>query len=97
MGERIDFRTIPEILQNEYAVERMLLIGGASVATQFIDVGVIDEMFITSANTLGHGNARTFYEGNQTLEMRTVSLKLLQQEPDKADSIGPILRRVRFL
>jgi dihydrofolate reductase len=54
MGERIDFRTIPEILQNEYAVERMLLIGGASVATQFIDAGVIDEMFITSANTLGH-------------------------------------------
>ena len=97
MGERIDFRTIPEILQNEYAVERMLLIGGASVATQFIDAGVIDEMFITSANTLGHGNARTFYEGKQTLEMRTVSLKLLQQEPDKADSIGPILRRVRFL
>jgi len=97
MGERIDFRTIPEILQNEYAVERMLLIGGASVATQFIDAGVIDEMFITSANTLGHGNARTFYEGKQTLEMRTVSLKLLEQEPDKRDSIGPILRRVRFL
>ena len=97
MGERIDFRTIPEILQSKYATERMLVIGGASVATQFIDAGVIDEMFITSANTLGHGNARTFYEGKQTLEMRTVSLKLLQQEHDKADSIGPILRRVRFL
>jgi len=97
MGERIDFRTIPEILRNEFVVERMLVIGGASVATQFIDAGVIDEMFITSANTLGHGNARTFYEGNQTLEMRTVSLKLLEQEHDKGDSIGPILRRVRLL
>jgi len=96
MGERIDFRTIPEILQNEFAVERMLVIGGASVATQFIDAEVIDEMFITSANTLGHGDARTFYEGNQTLEMRTVSLKLLEPEYDKGDSIGPILRRVRF-
>jgi riboflavin biosynthesis pyrimidine reductase len=96
MGERIDFRTIPEILQNEFAVERMLVIGGASVATQFIDAGVVDEMFITSANTLGHGDERTFYEGNQTLEMRTVSLKLLEQEYDKRGSIGPILRRVRF-
>lgn len=97
MGERIDFRTITEILRNEFAVERMLVIGGASVATQFIDAGVIDEMFITSANTLGYGNARTFYEGKQLLEMRTVSLKLLEQEGDKDDSIGPILRRVRFL
>jgi len=96
LGERIDFRKIPEILQNEYATERMLVIGGASVATQFIDARVIDEMFITSANTLGHGDARTFYEGKQNLEVRTVSLKLLDQESDK-DSIGPILRRVRFL
>jgi riboflavin biosynthesis pyrimidine reductase len=97
MGERIDFRTIAEILRNEFAVERMLVIGGASVATQFIDASVIDEMFITSANTLGHGSARTFYEGNQTLEMRTVSLKLLEQEDDREDSIGPILRRARFV
>jgi len=97
MGERIDFRTIPEILRNEFGVERMLVIGGASVATQFIDAGVIDEMFITSASTLGHGNARTFYEGNQTLAMRTVSLKLLEQEDNREDSIGPVLRRVRFL
>lgn len=97
MGERIDFRTIAEILRNEFAVERMLVIGGASVATQFIDASVIDEMFITSANTLGHGSARTFYEGNQTLEMRTVSLKLLEQEYDGEDSIGPILRRARFV
>jgi riboflavin biosynthesis pyrimidine reductase len=97
MGEQIDFRTIAEILHNEFAVERMLVIGGASVATQFMDAGVIDEMFITSANTLGHGNARTFYEGKQTLEMRTVSLKLLEQEHDQGNSIGPILRRVRLL
>lgn len=97
MGERIDFRTISVILRNELAIERMLVIGGASVATQFIDAGGIDEMFITSANTLGHGNARTFYEGKQTLEMRTVSLKLLEQENDKGDSIGPVLRRVRLL
>jgi len=75
----------------------MLVIGGASVATQFIDARVIDEMFITNASTLGAGNARTFYEGKQTLEMRTVSLKLLKHEADKGDSIGPILRRVRFL
>jgi len=54
-------------------------------------------MFITSANTLGDGNARTFYEEKQIQEMRTVSLKLLQQEPEKGDSIGPIFRRVRFL
>jgi riboflavin biosynthesis pyrimidine reductase len=97
LGERIDFRRIPEILQNEYAAERMLVIGGANVATQFIDARVIDEMFITSASTLGHGDARTFYEGKQTLEVRTISLKLLEQEAGKRDSIGPILRRVRFL
>ena len=97
MGERIDFRAIPTILRKEFAVERMLVIGGTSVASQFIDAGVIDEMFITSANTLGHGNARTFYEGNQTFEMRTVSLKLLEPFDDERDSIGPILRRVRVL
>lgn len=97
MGERMDFRAIPNILRTEFAVERMLVIGGASVATQFIDEGVIDEMFITSANTLGDGNARTFYEGKQTWELQTVSLKLLQQGNGAQESIGPILRRVRFL
>src|ERR1700737_1154829 len=94
MGERVEFRTIPEILRSEYAVERMLVIGGASVATQFIDAGVIDEMFSTSANTLGDGNARTFYEGQHLLDTRTVSVKLLAEDSDKGESIGPILRRI---
>ena len=97
MGERVEFRTIPEILRSEYAVERMLVIGGASVATQFIDAGVIDEMFITSANSLAGANVRTFYEGKQTLEMRTVSLKVLEQESGRGDSIGPIFRRIRLI
>jgi riboflavin biosynthesis pyrimidine reductase len=96
MGECVDFRTIPEILRSEYAVERMLVIGGASVASQFIDAGVIDEMFITSANTLGDGNARTFYEGQHLLDTRTVSVKLLAEDSDKGESIGPILRRIRL-
>ena len=78
-------------------MERMLVIGGASVATQFIDAGVIDEMFITSANSLAGANVRTFYEGKQTLEMRTVSLKVLEQESGRGDSIGPIFRRIRLV
>src|ERR1700730_5456615 len=96
MGGRVEFRTIPEILRSEYAVERMLVIGGASVATQFIDAGVIDEMFITSANSLAGANVRTFYEGTQTLEMRTVSLKVLEEESGRGGSIRPIFPRVRL-
>lgn len=95
MGEEIDFPTMARILRCEYAVQRMLVVGGASVATQLIDAGLIDEMFITSANTLGCGNARTFYEGKQLLKLQTVSLKLLEQSGE-LPSIGPVLRRIRF-
>ncbi len=66
------------------------------MATQFIDAGAIDELFITSANTLGNRQAQTFYEGSRLLATRTVAFKLLEPRDNEKDTIGPILRRVRL-
>lgn len=51
-------------LRTQFGVERMLVVGGAHVATALLEARLVDELFLTDAPRLLGGQAhRTFYEG----------------------------------
>lgn len=93
LGEHVDFKEMAKILRQEYGVERMLVIGGATIAAHCVDAGIIDEIFVTIANSLGGGDKKTFYEGSGVSHWRRLTVKLLPSE--REDSLGPIMVRMR--
>jgi riboflavin biosynthesis pyrimidine reductase len=61
----LDLRGALERLRSDFGVERLQLIGGAAVATAFLEAGLVHELFLTQApRLLGSRKRRTFFEGS---------------------------------
>ncbi len=61
----LDFAHGFRILRQKFEVERMLIVGGAEVATALLEARLVDEIFLTqSARLLGGAERKTIFEGN---------------------------------
>jgi riboflavin biosynthesis pyrimidine reductase len=78
----LDLRQALERLRSDFGVGRLQLVGGAAVATAFLEAGLVHELFLTRApRLLGGQGRRTFFEGDGFSPARApraelVSLKL---------------------
>jgi riboflavin biosynthesis pyrimidine reductase len=61
----LDLRRALECLRADFGVERLQLVGGAKLATSFLEASLVHELFLTQApRLLGGRNLRTFFEGS---------------------------------
>lgn len=77
-GQTMDLAVGLGALRSDFGVERMLVVGGAEVATDLLSRRLVDELFLVhSGRLLGGSSRRTFFEGRGFLPHRAHDWKLM--------------------
>lgn len=77
-GDTMDLNLGLQALRSDFGIERMLVVGGAEVATDLLSRRLVDELFLVhSGRLLGGASRRTFFEGQGFLPHRTHDWKLM--------------------
>lgn len=69
-----------ERLRGDHDIRRISCIGGRTLATDLIDAGIVQDLYLTTSPKPGGDPGTPFYTGNQTLETTSVVTKAGRDE-----------------